>query len=113
MSYQYMQCGCGWSGVRIHTQRRCPDCGMAARFVRRAAVDRDALYAYICDYKREHDGNSPTLRQMMAALGISSSSMASGALDDLEAAGRIVRGEHGQAAHISVVGARWVPPEVT
>jgi SOS-response transcriptional repressor LexA len=34
--------------------------------------DYDEVYAWICDYKKEHDGNSPSLRQIRDHFGMAS-----------------------------------------
>lgn len=31
---------------------------------------RDLIFDWICDYKREHNGNSPTLREIGEAFGL-------------------------------------------
>ena len=68
-----------------------------------------ALYRYIVDYKRAHDGNSPTLREIVDAGLASSTSVADYRLAALEEAGLIRRPCSG-ARTIEVVGATWSPP---
>lgn len=66
---------------------------------------RQAVFDFIVSYKRSHDGNSPTLRQIMDACGITSTSVASYALRGLARAGkiRILPGSQG----IVVIGGCW------
>lgn len=68
-------------------------------------IDRERVLAYLIKYKAANDGEAPTVREIMRACGIASSSSVSYALDDLEAAGRIkrLRGRGG----IRVVGGKW------
>ena len=75
---------------------------------------QEALLRYIIRYKSEHDGNSPTVREMMRAVGITSTSIVNYNLLALERRGHISRpiadeGNHGSASRsITVVGGRWV-----
>lgn len=75
--------------------------------------DVGELLAYIVGYKRGHDGLSPTIREMQAACGISSTSVTTWLLDKLEGQGkvRLLRGEGGVLRGVMVVGGRWdLPP---
>jgi SOS-response transcriptional repressor LexA len=65
---------------------------------------------YIILYKRRHDGVAPTVREIMDACGISSTSVVAYHLKRLEAAGKIICGDFGSSRAIEVVGGRWVPP---
>jgi SOS-response transcriptional repressor LexA len=71
-------------------------------------------FDFIVAYKREHDGNSPTMREIMVGCQISSTSMVSFYLDQLEAMGFIRRPEREMgnfsAANIEVVGGEWSFP---
>ena len=66
---------------------------------------REDVLAYIVNYKTANDGNSPTIREIMSGCHISSSSMVSYILRDLQDAGklRIEQGSRG----IMVVGGVW------
>jgi SOS-response transcriptional repressor LexA len=66
----------------------------------------EKLLEFIVKYKREHDGNSPTMREMMAALHISSTSMAQYYLKRLEKNGAIRLSKY-LPSKIEVVGGRW------
>jgi SOS-response transcriptional repressor LexA len=68
----------------------------------------ERLLKFICEYKRAHDGNSPTMREMMAACRISSTSMVDYYLRRLENGGHIRRGGKGKSAAIEVMGGRWL-----
>ena len=69
----------------------------------------EQLYEYLCDYKRTHNGNSPTFRQIGAAIGVDSTSLITYYLDRLEQVGKIRRPER-KASGIEVIGGRWIPP---
>jgi SOS-response transcriptional repressor LexA len=60
---------------------------------------------YIIRYKSEHDGNSPSLRQIMAACKVSSTSVMVNILQRLERAGLIALG--GRYRQIYVTGGKW------
>lgn len=66
---------------------------------------REDVLAYIIQYKTANDGNSPTIREIMIVCGISSTSMVSYILRDLQDAGkiRIIEGSRG----IMVTGGMW------
>lgn len=69
---------------------------------------REKLFDFIVAYKVEHDGNSPTYREMMAATGLTSTSMVAWHLEKLEDAGLIERPQQvGNSRVIEVVGGRW------
>lgn len=65
-----------------------------------------AIYSYIIRFKREHAGESPTTREIAAALGLSSTSVVQYHLEYLEAAGLIER-PAGKSRMISIPGAQW------
>ncbi len=64
---------------------------------------RDRIYAAIIAHKRAHDGNSPTVRELATATGISSTAHVNYHLRQLVRDGRIERDGHG----IVVVGGEW------
>lgn len=80
------------------------------REFRRADFERklDILRDYIVQYKKDNDGISPTLRQLMFALDISSTSVCSYYLQRLVEQGRIyrVRAESGTTG-LGVPGGKW------
>lgn len=88
----------GWGAV---TAARSMEMGRAAK--------SEAIYAYIVRHKLEHDGVSPTVREILVEVGISSTSVVCYHLGLLEEAGKIVRME-GEPRGIVVVGGRWVAP---
>lgn len=92
-----------------------PTYDTATRRKPRPMTDRQsALLRYIIRYKCDHDGTSPTIREMMRAVGITSTSIVNYNLLALEQRGHISRpiaddGNYGAAARsISVTGGRWV-----
>ncbi len=66
----------------------------------------DRIARYITDYKLRHDGNAPTIRQIMRACGLASTSTTWLRLRALKAEGRIDIKD----GAICVVGATWTPP---
>jgi SOS-response transcriptional repressor LexA len=62
---------------------------------------------YIIEHKRANDGNSPSIRQIMIACAIPSSSVVDYYLDKLEAANVIRR----KSRRIEVTGGRWTYQE--
>ena len=86
------------------------------------SLDRDGIPAYeipACErifrflklYKSEHDGNSPTFREIMEGCGISSTSLVTFYLNKLVAQGLIRRPEpvvgNRFACRIEIVGGYW------
>jgi hypothetical protein len=65
--------------------------------------DLDALFAYLVEYKRHHDGNGPTLRTICDEFSVSGTSMASLLLRKLQDQGKIeiIGGV------IYIVGGKW------
>lgn len=68
--------------------------------------DRMAIYRWIVQYKRVHDGLSPTYREIGIQFGIQSSSLVSYILSDLEHAG-LIKINPGVGRGIRVVGGQW------
>ena len=68
------------------------------------------IMRFIIRYKRQHDGNSPTVREIQDACGVSSTSMVAYYLGKLEDVGLIRRGHGFESRAIEVVGGRWMPP---
>ena len=71
-----------------------------------ALPTREAVFAFLVKYKREHNGNAPGRRSIMAACGITSTSVVSYHLSQLEKMGR-VRMAKGASHGIEVVGGEW------
>ncbi len=68
-----------------------------------------AIYAYILAYKTQHDGNSPTVRQISAECHVAIS-VVHYHLRRLQEAKLIALPESGSARHISVIGGSYQPP---
>ncbi|MGA2504236.1 MAG: hypothetical protein ABSG01_09120 [Anaerolineales bacterium] len=72
------------------------------------------VFAFIVSYKQNHDGNSPTIREIGEAVGVNSTSLVLFYLNKLEKQGRIRRPEPkiGErfAANIEVIGGKWDAP---
>ncbi len=70
--------------------------------------DLGQLFGFIIAFKSEHDGNSPTMREIMRGCAIPSTSVCSYNLELLEASGRIRLCREGvHASRIEVVGGVW------
>ena len=71
----------------------------------------EQVYRFIVAYKQTHDGNSPTMREIMNNCNISSTSMAFFYLEKLVGLGLIRRPEpefgKRSAANIEVIGGKW------
>lgn len=78
---------------------------------RTAGEAAEAVWPWLCAYMVEHNGRSPSARQIAAALGGYSLGGVAKALARLEHQGRIRRGRYGEARGIEIVGARFVLPE--
>jgi SOS-response transcriptional repressor LexA len=73
--------------------------------------NREAVYRFIIEFKRQSGGDSPSLRQICEATGVKSTSNVVAHLYDLELEGHIKR--HYRADRMSgieITGARWVAP---
>jgi len=66
-------------------------------------MDANALFDFLVSYKREHQGNTPTVAQMMQGIGAHSTSTIHRWLNWLARANRITRA----GREICVPGARW------
>lgn len=66
---------------------------------------RQAVFDFIVSYKRANDGNSPSLREIMAACGITSTSLMQFILDNLVDDGLIRIGPGPR--NIAVIGGCW------
>lgn len=67
----------------------------------------ERMYRYIIRYKRMNAGDSPTRREIAAAVELPAISTVQYHLDALEARGLILRPSRGQARRIAIPGARW------
>ena len=65
------------------------------------------LYAYLINYKRSHDGNAPTLREIADECRISSTSVVNNLLMRLRKQGLI---DFDSRHRIEIVSAEWLPP---
>lgn len=72
----------------------------------------ERLLEFIIAYKRAHDGNSPTIREMCFAVESKTTSVVNYYLVQLERQGRIVMSK-GASRSICVVGGHWrYEPEI-
>lgn len=70
---------------------------------------RDKAFKFIVRYKKNNDGNSPTMREIAKACDTTTSNIKS-VVDQLVERKRISI-EPNQPRTIEVVGSRWIPPE--
>jgi len=74
---------------------------------RKNEATREAILAYIIQYKRLHDGTSPSIREIGDACKIASKSTVKYHLDELERTGRITT-EFAISRSIRVPGGEWI-----
>lgn len=68
---------------------------------------------FIVQYKKQYDGVSPTMREIMKGCNLFSMSTVSYHLERLEKNGRIKRiGGPGASRNITVIGGNWQPPTI-
>ena len=73
--------------------------------------DIDGIYNFICQYKKDNDGTSPSIRQIKDACAISSTNIVAIFLRKLEAQGKIKVSGNGLSRGITVIGGRWTVDE--
>lgn len=73
---------------------------------------RQKVYQFICAFKRDHDGVSPSVSEIGEGCGISSTSVVRYCLDSLERLGMIecAYGKGNKSRMIMVVGGSWIAP---
>jgi hypothetical protein len=64
-------------------------------------------FRFICDFKRAHDGNSPSLREICDGTGMVSTSTANYHLMRLAEEGKITISDNKSARLICVIGGKW------
>lgn len=70
----------------------------------------ESMYRFIVRFKRMNAGDSPSRREIAAALGLPSVSMVQHHLVALERHGLITRAGTRDARRIGIPGAVWTPP---
>jgi SOS-response transcriptional repressor LexA len=83
-----------------------------------AEPQRTKVFEFILKFKAEHDGNSPSHREIADACDLSSTSVVAHCLDALENEKLIAReyvktnvfGKFTKSRNIRVVGGKWNPP---
>jgi SOS-response transcriptional repressor LexA len=68
------------------------------------------IYDFIVAFKREHDGNAPTIREIARAAGYKTTSTTNYHLQMLERLGKISFQAEGRSRMIVVIGGEWTPP---
>lgn len=81
---------------------------MPNKYIHPCKYDRAAILKFIIDFKRAHDGIAPSMREMMKAFKIPSTSIMHYILADLETSGAITLLPFSRG--IIVTGGRWVSP---
>lgn len=66
------------------------------------------IYEFVVLFKKEHNGNSPTIRQIGDAIGVSSTSQVNHYLDVMVKHGMLTR--DGKFRMIGVPGGVWLAP---
>lgn len=88
-----------WMAARMGVERM----GKTGWRTAETVAKMGAVLEYVIAFKREHDGLSPTVREIGRVLGIPSTSHVARVLGQLEQEGKIRRDPHG----IVVVGGWW------
>ena len=71
------------------------------------------VYEFIVQYKSDHDGISPNLREITDGVGLASVSTSAQHIRALRRAGLIkIKAGHNRARGLEVRGAIWIPPVV-
>ena len=70
----------------------------------------DHVLDAIKQYKQDHDGNSPTMRELAQLCNVRSTSQVLYILNTLEAEGKIRLTGERRTRSICVVGGQWIPP---
>lgn len=91
------------------TIRSSGDAEAVARPRQPLTARQQELFAFICRYKAEHDGNSPAIREICRGLHLAATSSAYLHLKGLAAKGWITV-EYKLTRSICVIGAKWTPP---
>lgn len=69
----------------------------------------DRVYAFIVDYKKANDGNSPSYRDIQEVVGVTLSTVKY-ILEKLADEGRIIILGKGKSRMIAIPGAEWKSP---
>ncbi len=64
---------------------------MVEQKIEKVKMDYEDIFQWIIDYKAEHDGNSPTIREIMKGTGVKSTSHMVWILDRLVELGQVYR----------------------
>lgn len=71
-----------------------------------------AVLDFVIRFKEQHCGDSPSLEEIAAGLGLASRSTVLVHLLALERHGLITRSSRGDARRIGIPGATWTPPQL-
>ena len=75
---------------------------------------QEKIFQFIMDFKSQHDGNSPTFREIMDGCDFSSTSVVSFHIEKLIALGRLSMREHDNGSRmICVNGGQWIFEQTT
>lgn len=77
------------------------------------SLRQKAILSFIIRFKRDSGGDSPTIREIGRAVGITSSAVVAHHLNMLEERGYIIRGDELKARRITIPGGKWTyePPQ--
>lgn len=67
----------------------------------------DIIYEFILTFKKSHDGNSPTIREIKEYCDISTTSLVEYYIEQLVEEGRIILSEEMGSRRIMVPGGEW------
>lgn len=92
-------------------QASCAKSCVAEEMSKTTVSKPDEIYNYIVTYKRQNDGNAPSVRQIALRCDLASTSQVDHYLNILETQNKIRRIGKGDGVdnrrHITVIGGRW------
>jgi len=74
---------------------------------KRKTKTKNIILSYLVEYKRAHDGNSPSIRQITEGCNLSSTSVVAFHLRKLERDGKIRLTDHA-FRNIEITGGQWI-----
>lgn len=72
------------------------------------ALKDEAIFQFVMQYKKEHDGNSPSMREIVEGCGFDNVSVVYNGVKRLVQRGKFKDPVYRRSRGIEVVGGRWV-----
>jgi len=102
----------GWSevGTKKDVKVHMVSANVGSGANRHASPKQQQIFDFIVKFKIDHDGNSPSVREIAAGCGVTTPSVIKYHLSALENQGAISRPVFGNARMIVVTGGQWIQP---